>query len=42
MDDPLDELVSLLSSVVLTAGSYAIFIWGLNLVIPIWPTFLGG
>ncbi|OWQ44015.1 hypothetical protein CDL60_26520 [Roseateles noduli] len=33
---------ALLSSVVLTAGSYAIFIWGLNLVIPIWPTFLGG
>lgn len=33
---------ALLSSVVLTAGSYAIFIWGLNLVIPIWPTLLGG
>ncbi|WP_431102205.1 tripartite tricarboxylate transporter TctB family protein [Roseateles noduli] len=33
---------ALLSSVVLTAGSYAIFFWGLNLVIPIWPTFLGG
>lgn len=33
---------ALLSSVVLTAGSYAIFIWGLNLVIPIRPTFLGG
>lgn len=28
-------------SVVLTVGSWAIFIWGLSLVIPLWPTFLG-
>jgi Tripartite tricarboxylate transporter TctB family len=28
--------------VVLTLGSWAIFIKGLNLVIPLWPTFLAG
>ncbi|OWQ87651.1 hypothetical protein CDN99_18895 [Roseateles aquatilis] len=33
---------ALLSSVILTAGSWAIFVWGLSLVIPVWPTFLGG
>lgn len=33
---------ALLSSVILTAGSWAIFIWGLNLVIPLWPTFITG
>jgi hypothetical protein len=31
----------LLSSVVLTAGSWAIFIWGLNLTIPLKPVFMG-
>lgn len=30
----------LIASVVLTIGSWAIFIAGLNLVIPMWPTFL--
>jgi hypothetical protein len=33
---------ALLSSVILTAGSWAVFIWGLNLVIPLWPTFITG
>jgi hypothetical protein len=33
---------ALLSSVVLTVGSWAIFVKGLSLVIPVWPTFLGG
>ena len=28
--------------VVLTLGSWAIFIKGLNLVIPLWPTFMTG
>lgn len=28
-------------SVVLTAGSYLVFVTGLNLVLPIWPTFIG-
>jgi hypothetical protein len=28
--------------IVLTLGSWAIFIKGLNLVIPLWPTFLAG
>ncbi|SEL87198.1 Tripartite tricarboxylate transporter TctB family protein [Roseateles sp. YR242] len=32
---------AILSSVVLTLGSWAIFVWGLSLVIPVWPTFLG-
>jgi hypothetical protein len=27
--------------VVLTVFSWVIFIWGLNLTIPLWPTFLG-
>ena len=30
-----------INSVVLTAGSWAIFIWGLNLTIPLWPSFIG-
>jgi Tripartite tricarboxylate transporter TctB family len=30
----------IINSVVLTVGSWAIFIKGLNLVIPLWPTFL--
>ncbi|UXH79696.1 tripartite tricarboxylate transporter TctB family protein [Roseateles amylovorans] len=32
---------AILSSVILTIGSWAIFVWGLNLVIPVWPPFLG-
>jgi len=32
---------AILSSVVLTLGSWAIFVWGLSLVIPVWPTFIG-
>ena len=31
---------SLINSVVLAIGSWAIFILGLKLVIPLWPTFL--
>lgn len=31
---------ALLNAVILTAGSWLIFIWGLKLVIPLWPTFL--
>ena len=31
---------ALISSVVLTAGSWAIFVWGLKLTIPVWPVFL--
>ena len=30
------------NSVVLTAGSWVIFIWGLNLTIPLKPAFMGG
>jgi len=32
----------LLSSAILTLGSWVIFIWGLNLTIPLKPVFLGG
>ncbi len=32
----------LLNAIVLTAGSWAIFIWGLKLVIPVWPSAFGG
>jgi hypothetical protein len=31
---------ALLGSVVLTAGSWFIFVWGLSLTLPVWPTFL--
>ncbi len=31
---------ALISSVVLTAGSWVIFVWGLKLTIPVWPVFL--
>ncbi|HEX4234245.1 MAG TPA: tripartite tricarboxylate transporter TctB family protein [Caldimonas sp.] len=29
------------NAVVLTIGSWAIFVWGLKLTIPLWPAFLG-
>jgi hypothetical protein len=32
----------LISSVVLTVGSWAVFIWGLKLIIPIWPIYFNG
>jgi hypothetical protein len=31
---------ALINSVVLTVGSWVIFIWGLKLTIPLWPAFL--
>ena len=31
---------ALLNSVILTVSSWVIFIWGLKLVIPLWPVFL--
>ncbi len=33
---------ALISVVVLTLGSWFIFIYGLKLVIPLWPTFIAG
>lgn len=33
---------ALLSCVVLTIGSWVIFVWGLKLVIPVWPVFITG
>ena len=33
---------ALISAVVLTAGSWFIFIWGLKLTLPLWPSFLAG
>ena len=32
----------ILNSVVLTVGSYLVFVKGLNLVLPVWPSFLAG
>ena len=29
------------SAVVLTAASWVIFVWGLGLTIPVWPSFIG-
>lgn len=31
---------AIINSIVLTAGSWVIFIYGLNLTIPLWPSFL--
>ncbi|MEO5732338.1 MAG: tripartite tricarboxylate transporter TctB family protein [Rubrivivax sp.] len=31
---------ALVNAAVLTIGSWAIFVWGLNLVIPLWPAFV--
>jgi hypothetical protein len=33
---------ALVNSAILTAGSWVIFIWGLNLTIPLWPSFFAG
>ena len=33
---------AVLSAAVLTVGSWFIFVWGLNLVLPVWPTIFGG
>jgi hypothetical protein len=33
---------ALINSIILTIGSWVIFIWGLKLTIPLWPSFLGG
>jgi hypothetical protein len=32
---------ALINSVILTIGSWVIFIWGLKLTIPLWPSFIG-
>ncbi|RTL42317.1 MAG: tripartite tricarboxylate transporter TctB family protein [Burkholderiales bacterium] len=32
----------LITSVVLTLGSWALFIWGLKLTMPVWPVFING
>ncbi len=32
---------ALANAAVLTVGSWAVFIWGLNLTIPLWPWFIG-
>ncbi len=31
---------ALINSIILTIGSWFIFIWGLNLTLPLWPSFL--
>lgn len=33
---------AIVNSIILTAGSWAVFIYGLNLTIPLWPSFMGG
>ena len=33
---------ALINAVILTAGSWFIFIYGLKLTIPLWPTFIAG
>ena len=32
---------ALVNALILLAGSWVIFIWGLNLTIPLWPSFAG-
>ena len=39
--DEFHWLEAIVNSVVLTLASYAIFIWGLGLTIPVWPKFVG-
>jgi drug/metabolite transporter (DMT)-like permease len=39
--DEFDWIGVLLNCVVLTAGSWCVFIWGLNLTIPLKPAFMG-
>lgn len=34
--------VALANAAVLTIGSWAVFVWGLGLLIPLWPNFIGG
>lgn len=31
---------AIINAIVLTVGSWVIFIWGLSLIIPLWPSFL--
>ena len=31
----------ILNAIVLTIGSWAVFVWGLKLTIPLWPRFFG-
>lgn len=31
---------AIVNAAILTAGSWVVFIWGLNLTIPLWPSFL--
>ena len=33
---------ALINAILLTVGSWFIFIWGLKLTIPLWPSFLAG
>lgn len=33
---------AILNAAILTAGSWLVFIYGLNLTIPMWPTFMSG
>ena len=33
---------ALLNALVLTAGSWVIFVWGLKLAIPVWPIYFAG
>jgi hypothetical protein len=33
---------AIINSIVLTIGSWVIFIWGLKLTIPLWPVFITG
>ena len=33
---------AIINAMVLTVGSWIIFIWGLNLTLPLWPTFIKG
>lgn len=32
---------ALLNAIILTVGSWIIFVWGLKLIIPVWPTIFG-
>ncbi len=39
--DEFHWIEAIINAIVLTVFSWFVFIWALNLVIPLWPTFLG-
>ena len=41
-DEDFLEAEVIILAIVLAAGSWLVFIWGLNLQMPVWPSFISG